>query len=164
MEDSGELNSRICSLLEKYTENFHGLGKIKNYQAKLYINNTVKPIALTPRPIPYHLKARVDDVFESMKDGVIEEYLPSEPTPLVSCAVIVPKSESYLRITLYARNLNKVLISSNYPIPHQEDIRAHLSGATYFCKLAFKSAFWQLELDTDSRGLTVFRANNKLCH
>ena len=61
-----------------------------------------------------------------------------------------------------ARNLNKSLISNNYPILRQEDIRAQLSGANYFSKLDFKTAFWQLELDQESRALTVFHANDKL--
>ena len=29
-EVSGEFNFRICSILEKYTENFHGLGKVND--------------------------------------------------------------------------------------------------------------------------------------
>ena len=91
-EVSGEFNFRICSVLEKYTENFHGLGKMKDYQVKLYTNDTVKPIAVPPRLIPYHLKARVDNIIESMiKEGVIEEHPPNKPAPWVSCAVIVPK-------------------------------------------------------------------------
>ena len=61
-----------------------------------------------------------------------------------------------------ASNLNKALISSNYPIPHQEDIRVQLSGANCFNKFDFKSAFWQLELDMKSLALMVFHANNKL--
>ena len=148
-EVSGEFSFRICLILEKHTENFCGLGKKKDYQVKLYANDTVKPIAVPVRTNPYHLKARVDDVIESIKEGVIEEHSQNEPTSLVSCAVTVPKSESSLRITLYTCNLNNVLISSNYPIPHQEDIRAQLSGANYVGKLAFKSAFWQLKRDTE---------------
>ena len=35
---SDKFNFRICSILKKYTENFHGLGKMKDYQAKLYTN------------------------------------------------------------------------------------------------------------------------------
>ena len=80
----------------------------------------------------------------------------------MSCVVVVPKSDGSLRITLDARNVNKALISTNYPIPKQEDIKAKLSGSKVFSKLDFKSAFWQLELDPDSRHLTVFHANNKL--
>ena len=63
---SGEFNFRICSILEKYTENFHELVKMNDCQVKFYTNNAVKPIAVPPRPIPYHLKARVDSVFESI--------------------------------------------------------------------------------------------------
>ena len=136
---------------------------MKDYQVNLYTNDTVKPIIVPPRPISYHLKARVDNVIESMtKKGVMKEHPPNEPAPWVSCAVIVPKSDSSLRITLDARNLNKTLLSSNYPIPRHKYIRAQLSSANYISKLNFKSAFWQLQLDTESRALTVFHANNKL--
>ena len=63
---------------------------------------------------------------------------------------------------LDAGSLNKALISSNYLIPRQEDIRAQLPGANFFSKIDFKSVFWQLELDTESHALTVFHVNNKL--
>ena len=87
---------------------------MKDYQVNLYTNDTVKPIVVPPRPISYHLKARVDNVIESMtKKGVMKEHPPNEPAPWVSCAVIVPKSDSSLRITLDAHNLNKTLLSSN---------------------------------------------------
>ena len=52
--------------------------------------------------------------------------------------------------------------STNLPIPKHEDIKAKLSGAKFFSKMYFKSAFWQLELHPDSRHLTVFYANDKL--
>ena len=42
---------------------------------------------------------------------------------------MVLKSDSSIWITLNTCNLNKALISSNYPIHHQEDIKAQLSGA-----------------------------------
>ena len=52
-----------------------------------------------------------------IKEGVIKEHPPNVPAPWVSCAVIVPKPDNSLRITMDARNLNKSLISNNYPIP-----------------------------------------------
>ena len=74
----------------------------------------------------------------------------------------MPKSNSSLHITLGACNLDKALIFSNCPIPRQEYVRAQLSDTNFYCKLDFKSAFWQLEQDTETRALTVFHANNKL--
>ena len=85
-----------------------------------------------------------------IKEDIIKEDPRNKLAPWVSCAVITPKSNSSLQTTLDAQNLNKALISSNYPIPHQGDIRAQLSGTNYFSKSNFKSPFWQLELNTES--------------
>ena len=97
-----------------------------------------------------------------LKEGAIEEHAINNPSPWVSCAVVIPKTDGSIHITLDARNENKVIISTNQPIPKQEDIRAQLTGARYFSKLDFKSAFWQLELHPDFRYVIVFHANDKL--
>ena len=155
---------QIQNILVDYPDVFTTkLGKHKSYQVKLHIDPTVKPIVTPCRPTPYHLVGRIDKVLEQMiKDDVIEEHPVGEPTPWISNAVTVPKPNGSLRLTLDARNINKAIISSNLPIPKQEDIRANLAGSCVFSKLDFRSAFWQLELHPDSRNLTVFSMNNKL--
>jgi len=65
-------------------------------------------------------------------------------------------------VTLDAKNLNKALYSSNFPIPRQENIKFKLSGNKVFSNLNLKSAFWQLEIAEDARHLTVFHSNDKL--
>ena len=77
---------------------------------------------------------------------------------------IIPVAEPPRRIpiTLDANNVNKALLSSNFPIPRQEDIKAKLSGKTLFSKLDLNSAFWQLEIDPEARHVTVFHAGGKL--
>ena len=76
--------------------------------------------------------------------------------------VVAPKDDGDIRITLDAKNVNKVLKSNNFPIPRQEDIKVKLAGAKVFSKLDLKSAFWQLELAPESRAMTVFHAGGKL--
>ncbi|CAB3984515.1 Hypothetical predicted protein [Paramuricea clavata] len=150
-------------ILKKYPQNFEGLGKLKNHQVKLHVHPSVKPVASPARPVPYHLKERIRTEIDKMvAQDVIEEHPPTEPAPWVSNAVIAPKSDGAIRMTLDARNVNKAIQASNLPIPRQEDIKAKLSGAKVFSKMDFKSAFWQLELHPDSRYLTVFHANDKL--
>ena len=153
----------INNIINKYSGNFKGLGKLKNHKVKLYIDENVKPVAVPPRSVPYHLKQRLDDTIDGMiGNDVIEEHPKEEPAPWVSCAVIVPKPDGTIRVTLDARNINKAIQSTNQPIPRQEDIKAQLSGCTVFSKLDLKSSFWQLELDPTSRFLTVFHCNGKL--
>ena len=153
----------LQSLLAKYPENFNGLGKLKNHCVKLHTNPEIKPVAVPPRSVPYHLKERVDDAIDEMiRQDVIEEHPINQPAPWISCAVIAPKPDGAIRVTLDARNVNKAIQSTNSPIPRQEDIKSRLANATVFSKMDFKSAFWQLELHPDSRYLTVFHANDKL--
>ena len=147
----------IQKVLSEYPQNFTGLGKLKGHSVKLYTDPSVKPVVSPPRVIPYHLRSRFNEAIETMiKDDVIELHPEGEPAHWVSCPVIVPKPDSSLRITLDARNVNKAVQSNNHPIPRYEDIKSKLGGKRFFSKLDFKSAFWQLELDPESRKYTVF--------
>ena len=131
-EKDGEFINNICLILQHYPQNFKGLGELRNYQLKLYTDNSIKPVAVTPRSVPYHFKGRVSDTIDNMlKEGGIEEHTINDPSPWVSCAVIVPKTEGSIRITLDARSLNKAIISTNQPIPKKEDIRAQLAGERF---------------------------------
>ena len=153
----------LQNILSKYSENFSGLGKLKDYKVKLHCKGDVKPVNVPAHTFPYHLQQRAQAAINDMiKQGVIEEHPPNQPAPWVSNAVLTPKDDGSVRVTMDARNVNKAIQSSNYPIPKQEDIKAKLSGAKVFSKMDLKSAFWQIELDEESRYLTVFHANDKL--
>ena len=163
MIHSTENKATLQNILQQFPQNFEGLGKLKNHLVKLHVDTSIKPVATPARPVPYHLKERVSKEIDKMiQQDVIEEHPATEPAPWISNAVIAPKADGAIRMTLDARNVNKAIQASNLPIPRQEDIKAKLSGAKVFSKMDFKSAFWQLELHPDSRYLTVFHANDKL--
>ena len=152
-----KFSATLNNLLSKYSTNFNGLGKLNNHTVKLYSDPSVKPVAVPPRIIPYHLKSRFRESLHKMiEDDVIEKHPEREPAPWVSCPVIVPKPDGSLRITVDARNVNKAIQGNNHPIPRYEDIKSQLAGKRFFSKLDFRSAFWQLELEPDSRKFTVF--------
>lgn len=156
-------NGKIQSCLAEYAHNFQGIGRLKNHEIKLHVNPDIKPVATPPRSIPYHLKEQATKVLQEMiSNDIIEEHPINEPAPWVSNAVIAPKPDGGIRMTLDARNVNKAILQTNHPIPRHEDIKAKLAGCKIFSKLDFKSAFWQIELHESSRYLTVFHANDKL--
>ena len=130
---------------------------------KLQVDESIKPVAEPPRRIPYHLRERVDEALKGMlENDVIEEQPNNVPTTWLSNLVIAPKDDGDIRITLDAKNLNKALQASNFPIPRQEDIKAKLAGCKVFSKLDLKTAFWQLEIAPESRKFTAFHASGKL--
>ena len=123
----------------------------------------MKPVNVPQRVIPYHLREHAQKAIDTMvKEDVTEKHPENNPASWISCAVITPKPNGDIRVTLDARNVNKAVQSTNLPIPRQEDIKSKLSGARIFYKLDFKSAFWQIELDPESRYLTIFHANGTL--
>ena len=162
-EAVAEVREQVQAILQQFPQNFQGLGRLKNHNVKLYTKQDNKPIQDAPRTVPYHLRERTLAAIEEMlQDGVIEEHPPNEPAPWKSNAVLVPKDDGSLRVTMDAKNVNKAIQSSNHPIPKQEDIKAKLAHKKIFSKLDFKSAFWQIELAPESRHLTVFQILDKL--
>ena len=65
-------------------------------------------------------------------------------------------------MTLDMRRVNKAIRSTNLPIPRPELISSKLAGYQLFTKLDLSSAFHQLELEQQSRFLTVFHAGDRL--
>ena len=156
-------HNEIQEILASYPNNFSGLGKLKDYKVSLHIDKSVKPKVDPPRAMPYHIRDRVSKIISEMcENDVIEPHPTKEPAPWVSNAVIEPKNDGSLRVTLDARNINKAIETSNLPIPRSEDIKAKLGKAKIFSKMDLKSAYWQIELDEESRYMTVFRINDKL--
>ena len=147
--------------MSKYPSIFQGVGKKKNYQVKYHIDPTVPPVASPKRTIPYHLEPQFDKEVEIMeKAGVIEDH--EGPAPWISNPVLVPKPDGGLRFTIDMREPNKAILDTGLPIPKPEDIRKEFVGCKFFTKMDFKTAFHQLELDEESRVLTVFPHKGKL--
>ena len=148
-------------MLAKFPSIFKGTGTLKNHKVKFYIDEDVPPVYQPPRPIPFHLRSKMDRELERMeKDDVIEEH--DGPAPWVSNVVLTPKDNGGIRVTIDMRQANKAIQKTNLPIPRPEEISSQLSGYKVFSKLDFASAFHQLELDEESRILTVFHANGRL--
>ena len=122
-------NGKIQSCLAEYAHNFQGIGRLKTHVIKLHVNPDIKPVATPPRSIPYHLKEQATKVLQEMiNNDIIEEHPINEPAPWVSNAVIAPKPDGGIRMTLDARNVNKAILQTNHPIPRHEDIKAKLAG------------------------------------
>ena len=126
----------IQSCLAEYSHNFRGIGKLKNHQIKLHVNTEVKPVATPPCSVPYHLKEQVSRVIQEMiNQDIIEEHPINQPTSWVSNAVIAPKTDGSIKMSLDAHNVNKAIIPTKDPIPRHEDIKSKLARCKWFSKM-----------------------------
>ena len=141
---------------KEYNDNFQG-------KCKLHVNTEVKPVATTPRFVPYHLKERAPKVIKDIiKQDIIQEHSINETAPWVSNAVIASKPDGSIRMTLDAHNVNKVILPMNLPVPRHQDIKAKLAKCKIFSKKDLKSVFWQIELDKTSCYLTAYNTNDRI--
>ena len=135
---------------------FSGVGKLKNFQLKLHVNKDVKPVAQPVRRLLFGLRDKVDrKLDESLKEDIIEE-VPSGPTEWVSPLVEVLKPDGDIRVCVDMRRANEAIEKERHPIPTIKEVLHHLNGSTLFSELDLKWGFHQVELETESRRITIF--------
>ena len=100
-----QTKSDMQSILKDFPENFNGLGKLKNHQVKLHVDEKVKPVNVPQRPIPYHLRERAQKAIDTMiEEDVIEKHPENMPAPWISCAVIASKPNGDTRCFFYKKH------------------------------------------------------------
>ena len=142
-------------LLEEYKECFSGVGKLKNFQAKLHVDEKVAPVAQKLRPIPFGLRERVEHKLEKLVDYEITEE-ETGPTPWVSPVVVVTKPCGDIRLRVDMRRANEAILRERHPIPTVDNVLHNLNGSATFSKLDLKLGFHQIELDEQFRDITTF--------
>ena len=96
-EAIGDEKERVQTVLQRFPQNFTGLGRMRNHTVKLHTKPDVKPVVDAPRPTPYHMEERANTALQQMLDnGVIEPHPIDEPTPWISNTVLCPKDDGSL--------------------------------------------------------------------
>ena len=131
------------------------IGKMKNHLVKLHINHSVKPVRQKRRPTPLHLRPGIEKAIKKMLDDDVIEPV-NGPTPWVSPIVPVIKNNGEVRVCTDAKILNTAILREVHHMPTIDELAVELNGAKVISKLDLNSAYNQLELDTESRDITVF--------
>ena len=95
-----EMDSDSCvkSMIADYEPVFHGLGKLKDYQLKLNIDNSVPNVCQKHRYVPFSSRPKLEKALDQLFDEEICEDVVNTPTPWVSPVVIVAKSKNSFTI------------------------------------------------------------------
>ena len=122
-------------MLEKHSEVFRDeLGCITDVEAKFQIDDSVEPRFLKARPVPYHIRDRVNDELCRLERGESWRKLILQ-IGHVQVAPIV-KTNGKIRICGdYRATVNTATKTDQYPIPRIEDIYSTLNGGQVFRKI-----------------------------
>ena len=150
-----------CRLLRQYPSVFEGVGKLRDYQAAIHMDDNVIPIAQKPRRIPFTLNEKVRAHLQDLTEKDIIEPV-TGPSPWVSPVVVTPKPNGDIRLCVDMRRANQAILRERHPIPTIDEILEQLNGSTVFSKIDLRWGFHQVELDEAARPITTFAIDNSL--
>ena len=142
------------TLFRDFAECFDGVGKLNEFQAKLHVDESVKPVAQKLRLPPFGLRDKIEQKLNELVDFDIIEPVEG-PTPWVSPVIVVTKPTGEIRLCVDMKKANEAIVRERHPIPSVDDVY-HLNGSTMFSKLDFKWGFYQIELEQEPRTITTF--------
>ena len=123
--------------VKEYDHLSHGIGKHKNIQIKLIVDENVKPVTQKNHRIPYHFRDKVKQEIKRLLDADVIEKVPADQhTTWLSPVVIVPKESGEIRLCIDMRYPNTAVKRIRYEIPTVDDITHELNGASA------RSKFW----------------------
>lgn len=147
-------------VMSKFQDRFEGMGKMKDIEVKLHINQEVKPIEQKTRRVPFHLREQVEEELKRLEESDIIEKAEG-PTPWVSPIVVVHKKNG-VRICIDSRAINTAIERERHPIPTIEDLIVDLNGAQVFSKIDLNKGYHQIQLAPESRYITCFTTHTGL--
>ena len=80
---------------------------------------------------PAELKERNEQLEDLIKKGFIRPSI----SPWGAPVLFVKKNDGTMRLCIDYRELNKITIKNNYPLPWIDDLFDQLNGATVFSKI-----------------------------
>ncbi|UYV80110.1 hypothetical protein LAZ67_18001722 [Cordylochernes scorpioides] len=118
------------------------------------INTTTdKIIALRPYRVPLHDQQEIQTQIEQMLQyGIIAPSV----SPYASPITLVTKRDQTKRFCIDYRKLNEIIAPDVHPLPLIETILDKLSKAKYYSSVDIASAYWQVEIEPNSRNLLAF--------
>ena len=128
------------------------LGKTALIKHKIRLTDQT-PFKERYRHIPPHM---YDDMRTHIQEMLDIGAIYKSHSPWASVVVLVWKKDGGLRFCIDLRKLNEQTIKDAYSLPRIDEILDSLQGSQWFSSLHLKSGYWQVEMDEESKPLTVF--------
>lgn len=147
--DREQLN-RVIALFP--SSELEGLGKTPLLKHHINVQNS-RPIKQRHYPVSPAIERQMfEEVDRMISLGVVEESNSAWSSPVA----VVKKANGQVRLCLDARQVNAVTVKDAYPTPLVDGIMSRLNETYFISSVDLKDAFWQIELDEDSREKTAF--------
>ena len=153
-------NASLQAVLTRYPLVFQtGLGTLKGFEARIYVDPDAPPRFNHSCFVPFALRDKVKKELERLQaEGTIEPVGFAEwAAPIVA---VLKRDENTVRICGdFSVTVNPVSKLDRYRIPKVEDLFARLCKGKHFSKLDLSQAYQQLPLEEDSKKYVVINTH-----
>ena len=152
-------SSSLKAVLDRHAAVFQErLGKLKGYKAKITLDPQATPHFWKARPVPYALKAKVEEELDSLTaEDIIE---PRQFADWAAPIVPILKGDQTVRICGdFKQTINQASKLDRYLIPKIEDLFAR---GTCFSTLDLSKAYLQVPLDEEIKAIAVINTHKGL--
>ena len=101
--------------------------------------------------------AELKELKVQMEEMVNKGFVRPSTSPWGAPVLFVKKKDGSMRLCIDYRELNKVTIRNQYPLPRIDDLFDQLQGAKVFSKIDLRSGYHQLRVHDDDVPKTAFR-------
>lgn len=144
--------SKVRQTIENCYENYPK-GTVASQHSLLIDVEHNTPISHRPRRLSYAERNQVNEIIENL---VNEKIVRPSNSPYSSPIVLVKKKNGQIRMCVDYRQLNKITVKDNFPLPLIDDCIDYLSNKNIFTLLDLKSGFHQVSVHKDSVKYTSF--------
>lgn len=146
-------NKRLNNIISLFPScEKEGLGKTTLLKHEIDVGSAAPSKQRYYAVSPAIQKTMYEEVDRMLDLGVIEESRSAWSSPVT----VVAKANGKSRLCLDARHLNSVTVKDAYPMPLIEGILSRLNETHFISSVDLKDAFWQIELEEQSREKTAF--------
>ena len=127
-------------------------------------DNHIPMLDKTPVRMPlYRHPERAKEIISTMIQNMLDRDIIEESYAVyLSPIVLISKPDGSKRLCIDYRGVNKNIKLDIQPLPRLDELVEEVAGNKYYCTLDLKDAYYQCQLDEESRDITTFSDGKNL--
>ncbi|GKC87198.1 putative reverse transcriptase domain-containing protein, partial [Tanacetum coccineum] len=136
-----------------FPDDLSGLPPPQQVEFRIELVLGAAPVARAPyRLAPSELKELSDQLKELLEKG----FICSSSSPWGAPVLFVKKKDRSFRMCIDYRELNKLTVKNQYPLPRIDDLFDQLQGSSVYLKIDLRSGYHQLRIREEDIPITAF--------
>src|SRR4051812_24213226 len=160
MEVKGDDNTGELRVVNEYPEVFpedvNELPPEREVEFAIELIPRTSPVSMAP----YRMSAsELAELKKQLEELLEKKFIRPSVSPWGAPVLLVKKKEGSMRLCVDYRQLNKVTIKNQYPLPKIDDLMDQLVGACVFSKIDLRSGYHQICVKAEDIQKTAFRTS-----